>query len=158
VLTGAALIPDRLSAIVIAPPYAVDEMLAYLGDVRDGVFEGIRLDTPAILDFRAVRLTDLRSEEIHRYVGRRRKLTSQPSFGPVAFLCGDAGSFGMLRMYSILAELNGLRRESATLISTDAEEAFGWIAARAGLDNAERALAAGSLEGLAGWQGGLGAG
>ena len=151
-LTCRAILPDRLGVFVAAAPFAIDEALATQYAIVRGEVPGLWLDTPSILDFTGVTVSDLTAPELLRFVRVRRKLLAEPATGPLAFVCGSSALFGMLRMFAILAEIGGLWQEAMVLVTMDPVHAFGWITERAGLDAEQTVAAAAELARALGWE------
>ncbi|MDW4498847.1 hypothetical protein R5H30_12700 [Sulfitobacter sp. D35] len=85
------------------------------------------LDLPALFDLRAIELGDDSSHDIKKAIRLRKSLKENTGNNPCAYVVGSVGSFGIMRMYGIYAELEGLRREEMTLITEDIDEAIDWI-------------------------------
>lgn len=133
------------SGVIVAralPPFDMDQVDAFSTELADGAFPGMSLASPAIVDFRAVRLTDLHTADIRRYLTHRRDRQPAPGTGPIALVAGDLGSFGMLRMFAILAEIHGIRPEARTHVTDDVENALQWLSDRLGLGEADVAALA----------------
>jgi hypothetical protein len=130
-------------------PFTVDDVVAFTTAVANGAHPGVTLDMPAVLDFRRVDLIRIPTADISRYVMRRRALTDPPSAGYMAIVCGDIGSFGMLRMFGVLAELSGLRSEKLLCVTLDMAEAVGFICDRTGRADAERERLFARMEAIA---------
>jgi hypothetical protein len=130
--TGAEIDDTGILLLTAAEPFSVDEVLAFTSDVAAGRHPGIALDMPSILDIRRVDLVRIPTSEVSRYVMRRRALTEQPQAGDMAIVCGDMGSFGMLRMFGVVSELAGLRMEERLLVTMEFDEAVDFIRARTG--------------------------
>lgn len=130
--TGVEIEETGLVLLTAEEPFSVDDIIAFTSAVAAGRYPGITLDMPAILDIRRVNLVRIPTADVTRYVMRRRALTDQPMASDIAIVCGDMGSFGMLRMFGIVSELAGLRMEERLLVTTEIEEAVDFICARTG--------------------------
>lgn len=130
-------------------PFSVDDVIAFTGAVAKGAHPGVALDMPAVLDIRGVNLVRIPTADITRYVMRRRALTEQPRAGYMAIVCGDMGSFGMLRMFGIVSELSGLRMEEMLCITMDLAEAVAFICDKTGRPAEDRAALLRRVEALA---------
>jgi len=146
-----AIIPGRLGVFVARSPITVEHVLATQYAIVAGEREGLSLDTPSILDFTGVSVSDITAPELMRFIRHRRAMVEAPTTGPLAFVCGNTALFGMLRMFSILAEVGGLWAENMIQITKDPDKALDWIAQRAGLEEAEVEVAAVELRRITGW-------
>jgi hypothetical protein len=88
------------------------------------------LDMPVLVDFRAVNLVRLPTSGFQDLVRKRLALVDQIGRGPCAYVAGDEGSFGMLRLYTTHCELKGVRQVEDTCVTLDIREAIEWIYAR----------------------------
>jgi len=77
---------------------------------------------------REICLADLTAADVSRFGMRRAALTAPPAAGPLAVVCSDMMTFGMLRMFGIVADLSGLRPEHAYCVTTSLEEAARFMA------------------------------
>jgi len=111
------------------PPFAFEEILSDSKNVIEkGGVDALKI--PTIFDLRLVDLLPLTSEDVRTFITRRRNLHAAPLSAGAAFVVGDLGSLGMMRMYAIYSELSGLRDEANTLVTMDMEEAFDWLKSR----------------------------
>lgn len=85
------------------------------------------LDLPAVFDLRATELDTDSTQDIKKAIALRKSLKAGTGNNPCAYVVGSRWSFGIMRMYGIYAELEGLRREEMTLITEDMDEAATWI-------------------------------
>ncbi len=92
------------------------------------------LDLPAFFDLRAIDLSVDTTLSIKKAIRLRKSLKPETGGNPCAYVMGDLGSFGMMRMYGIYADLEGLRDESLTLVTVDYDEAVEWLVEKAGVD------------------------
>lgn len=150
-LTCKAILPDKLGLFVAKRRLTVDDALDTQHAIIGGQIPGLSLDTPSILDFREVRAADLTAPELMRFVKARRSMVDMPSTGPLAFVCGSRALFGMLRMFSILAEVGGLWKEDIIFVTLDPAQAMEWIAGRADLSEDETCHALESVRDETGW-------
>ena len=88
------------------------------------------LANPLLLDLREVELIRSSSSEIRTLVEQRKSFGGEYSDNPVAYLTADSGSYGMLRMFSTYAEIEGLRSAENALVSLNVNEAVRWLVAR----------------------------
>ncbi|XDA98140.1 hypothetical protein AB1M95_18925 [Sulfitobacter sp. LCG007] len=95
------------------------------------------LDLPAIFDLRGVELNNDSTDDIKRAIRLRKSFGENTGNNPCAYVVGSPGSFGIMRMYGIYAEIEGLRREELTLITEDIEEASDWIISQLGISPGE---------------------
>jgi len=96
------------------------------------------LDLPAVFDLRAVELSNDTTESIKRAINLRKSLKKVTGGNPCAYIVGSLGSFGIMRMYGIYAELENLRKEEMTLVTHDVDEAIAWILGHLALSKAEK--------------------
>ena len=150
-MTCRAIIPDRLGLFVARSPFTVDEALQTQYAIIAGDSPGLSLDTPSILDFTDFSVGDLSASELMRFVKVRRTLVEAPTTGPLAFVCGSVALFGMVRMFSMLAEVGGLWQEKMIHVTREAPKGIGWIVERAGLDHAQKKAVAAELKASLGW-------
>lgn len=94
------------------------------------------LDLPGLFDLRSVELNNDSTPEIKRAIRLRKSMQSQGASSACAYVVGSKGSFGIMRMFAIYAELEGLRNEELTLVTEDIDEAVDWLATH--LDTADR--------------------
>jgi hypothetical protein len=80
------------------------------------------LDLPELVDARGAR-TDLNSEQVRRLVQRAVRLMRTMPLGRTAIVADDDTLFGMARMYSILAEHDGIFVD----VFRDIESAEQWL-------------------------------
>ena len=115
--------------------YAVDHLRGRLLTHADGIvtFHDINahldleqrdrdLDRPELIDARGA-ITDLTPEQIRRLVQRAVNMLRVVELGPTAIVTDDDVTFGMARMYSILAESAGVAAEAFR----DLESATRWL-------------------------------
>lgn len=88
---------------------------------------GSNLDLPALFDLRRTELNSDTSADIKKAIRLRKTLRENTGNNPCAYVVGDLGSYGMMRMYGIYAELEGLRKEDLTLVTEDLDEAIEWL-------------------------------
>ena len=122
-------------AVVIcaANPFAIVESSSLLERAALGQVPDVTPSSPVLIDVRTVRMARLPTADILGFF-RNRARKGIPSTGnPLACVCDDSGTFGMLRMFGILAELEGVRREDRFFVSEDIDEAAEWLAGIAGL-------------------------
>ncbi|WP_172332554.1 hypothetical protein [Mangrovicoccus sp. HB161399] len=112
------------------PPFAMNDIADLSRRLASGGMAGASLESPAIFDARAVSFADVETDDIRAYIKQRRLMAGRKSIGPLAMVAGDQGSFGMLRMMGIVAEIAGIRDEDRTIVTLDMDEAAGWVAAR----------------------------
>lgn len=98
------------------------------------------LDLPAIFDLRDIDLATDTSQDIKRAIRLRKSLKANTGNNPCAYVVGSMGSFGIMRMYSIYADLEGLRSENFTLITMDMTEAIDWIIGHLDVSEADAEL------------------
>ena len=98
------------------------------------------LDQPALFDLRGIDLTTDTTASIKKAIRLRKSIKAKTGGNPCAYVMGSRGSFGMMRMYGIYAELEGLRKEEMTLVTLCMNEAVEWLIARSELS--EQAVAA----------------
>lgn len=124
-----------------------EESCSLLGLVEYGIElahstkPGANLDLPAIFDLRAIELSDDTTHSIKRAIQLRKSVKKGTGGNPCAYIVGSLGSFGIMRMYGIYAELENLRREEMTLITRDMDEAIVWILGHLTLSEAEKRCA-----------------
>ncbi len=111
-------------------PFSMQDVGTLSRRLVQGDVPGAGLDTPAILDARAVGFGDVETDDIRAYMRQRRAMSSRKSFSPLAMVAGDRGSFGMMRMMGIIAENSGIRDEDRTIVTFEIEEAANWLAAQ----------------------------
>lgn len=100
-------------------------------DLAAGKLPGLTLGSSGIMDVRAASLSGVQSDGIKAYLRRRRELgpTGQEA-GFLAMVAGDVSSFGELRMFGALSDIDDIRPEDRTLVSQDLDEAARWLAAQ----------------------------
>lgn len=90
------------------------------------------LSLPAIEDFSQIDLLKLESDELKKFIQWR---LGQPKFwrpDTVVAIVKDDGSFGMMRMFGIYAELSGFRSEEDFYITTDIADGVEWLLGKTG--------------------------
>ena len=92
------------------------------------------LSRPTLWDVREVNLLDFKTHELKSLIRKRIALGEQYRNSLMAVVVGDEGSYGMMRMYNSLAEINGLRPVEATYLGFDFDEAIQWITMAMKLD------------------------
>jgi hypothetical protein len=116
-----------LNHVCATEPFVPDDLYRRaVEDIENDAPPSI-LSAPMVLDLRQVDLLRFKLEDFRRLIQRRQALKGKVPGGPCAFLAGSTGSYGMLRMYTILGELSGLRKEEMTIVTTDVAEAVRWI-------------------------------
>jgi hypothetical protein len=80
------------------------------------------LDVPELVDARSAK-TDLTAEQVRRLIQRGVQLLRTIPLGPTAIVADDDTLFGMARMYSILAEHDGIFVD----VFRDIESAQNWL-------------------------------
>jgi hypothetical protein len=99
------------------------------------------LDLPGLFDLRAIELNNDTSEDIKKAIRLRKTLRAETGNNPCAYVVGSSGSFGIMRMYGIYAELEGLRKEEMTLVTTDLQEAIDWVVGHLDVSTSEKQAA-----------------
>ena len=110
-------------------PFSMDQIYEYSLRMMQSGDASSDISLPVFWDFRWVNLLHCKVEELRRHIGRRDRLGKAYRNNPTAIVVGDQGSFGMMRMYGILADLEGLRDESRTLVTLDFRAAIDWLVA-----------------------------
>jgi hypothetical protein len=80
------------------------------------------LDLPELIDARFA-TTDITPNQVRQIVRRVHDLVRQQPFGPTAIVATDDVAFGMARMFSILAEGDGV----AVGVFRDIQSASSWL-------------------------------
>jgi hypothetical protein len=125
------------AGIVVAqclPPFWMSELSDLAEAIRHGKYPGLSLSSPVLVDARAVRLARIDTSSFQRHVGRRAALQAGQPPNHVALVAGDLGSYGMLRMFSVLSEIYGVRPETMCLVTDSIGEATDWMAGVCDLD------------------------
>lgn len=129
------------------PPFSIDQIIRFKTDIFRGCHKGMDLHMPAVADFRALDLGSVPSVEINRYIMARSAL-GLSSAGPLAILCEDMRSQLVLRLYSVMAELAGLRNETDMMVTGCPEDAIAFVCDRAGIPKYRRDCVARKLRDL----------
>jgi len=137
-LSAPFIVEHQLSVVTVTAPFQIEDVLSYLGRVRAGFHRGVRLDTPTILDFRGLRLAHMSAVDVHRFVVGRRAIAGEARQGPIMLYCGEARSFGLLRMFGMLAELHGFGDKGEIPVSMDPQDVLIWIYRHARLGPMDR--------------------
>ena len=88
---------------------------------------GQDLSRPLLLDLRMVNLLRFDTSEIKHLIRQRISLGPNLTNNPCAYVAGDDGSFGMLRMLATYAEVFNLREDGRAIVTEDMEEAVQWL-------------------------------
>lgn len=126
------------AGIVVAqcrPPFCISELPDIAEEIRQGKYPGLSLSSPVLVDARAVRLARIDTSSFQRHLWRRAALQAGQPPNHVALVAGDLGSFGMLRMFSVLSEIYGVRPETMCLVTGSIREATDWLAGICDLDS-----------------------
>ena len=92
-----------------------------------------QLSCPRLFDFRDVDLMGRRTPEIRRTLREHNKMDHLPRDVPAAMVARDESAYGVLRMYSAYAEIEGVRTADNSFCTTDLEEAIEWLLMRGGI-------------------------
>jgi hypothetical protein len=79
------------------------------------------------------------AQEFRRLIERRKAFGEENNHNFTAYIVGDTGSFGMVRMNNIYAEIAGLRDEDKTIVTMDVIEAINWLIPRLEIDQSQAA-------------------
>lgn len=122
-------------AIVIcaANPFGMVEASAVLAQSAAGKLPGITPASPCLIDVRTVRMARIPTMDFVTFFRERARRGIPSTHNPLACVCDVSGTFGMLRMFGILAELEGVRTEDRFFVSEDLDEAAAWLEDRADL-------------------------
>ncbi|WP_417206226.1 hypothetical protein [Antarctobacter sp.] len=134
-----AICDGRITLACVSNPFSMVEASAALDRIRSGEIAGADMASPVLVDVRTVRLALLPTSEFVTYFRHRARGGIARSGNLMACLCDDSGSFGMLRMFGIMADLEGVRPEDNYFVTESLEEAALWLTQRAGVDDAVRA-------------------
>lgn len=115
------------------PPFFMGDVLDVTHALAAGTQPGMTLASPVIVDARLVRLTDLMHQDLGWYLKRRQRVKPPGGAGPLAMVSGDVGSYGMLRMFAVLADIAGIRCEAQSLVTESMPGALSWMRSRPGL-------------------------
>jgi hypothetical protein len=87
---------------------------------------------PAIEDFSQIDLLKIESHELKRFIQWR--LGQSKFWRPeiVVIIVKDNGSFGMMRMFGMYAELSGFRSEENFYIATELADGVEWLLRKTG--------------------------
>lgn len=133
---GAKAICDgRIALLSAVKPFSMIDVNVRLGSIAAGNEPGLSVDMPMLTDARGVSLARLPTEQFMEYFRRRSREGIPHTGNLLACVCGDTGSFGMLRMFGILAELEGIRPEKRYFVSQDLSEVSAWMAEQVGMED-----------------------
>ena len=128
------------------PPFSVAELIEQVKEVRRGDRPSISFGMPMIADLRLVRLTELSADSLRELVSIRRGPATEADASFQAFIVGDRGSFGMVRVYIAHSNLRGLRPEGYQFVSTSPVEVAAWMADRLAPDGPDAGTIARAIE------------
>lgn len=101
----------------------VDAYARLMADASASVYIGM----PVFMDFRDVQLTRLATSDIRDLARQRAGLANDRSARPSVSVASDLGSLGMLRMFAIHADLQGVREETNTFVTLDLRQGVEWM-------------------------------
>jgi hypothetical protein len=96
------------------------------------------LARPVIQDISDVELTESSLAEFRRHINQGVQTGENKGSYPIAVHVGSLGSYGMMRMYTALAEAAELRHEGQLFHSMHQEEVARWFSNAIGLGDPER--------------------
>ena len=120
-----------LLKVSCAEPFSLIDLMEQLLAMRKKM-PGSSIDVPTFFDLRDVSLLKLETHEFRSFIRARKRIKTSLSINPIVFLVGDMGSYGMMRMYSVYAEIDDLRAEEMCLVTDDSTEAVKWLAGKMG--------------------------
>lgn len=113
--------------VLAEDPFSLEGLTRFGQKLARSAGPEANIDLPSLFDLRAVDLMQDTDDGLRRVVHMRRANRNMPGQNPCAYVVGSLGSFGIMRMYGIFADLEGLRDEALTLVTMDMEEALDWI-------------------------------
>ncbi|WP_127903950.1 hypothetical protein [Solirhodobacter olei] len=92
----------------------------------------------AYLDLRGVSVSKLAESDLRRFIMQRSAVADATRDIPIAVHVNNLAAYGVVRMFGILAELSGLRKESSIFPTLSQDEAAAWMAPLVGSDDPEQ--------------------
>lgn len=129
----------RITLTCVTNPFSMVEASAALARIKAGEIEGAGMSYPMLVDVRTVRLARLPTAEFVAFFRQRARDNIARTGNLMVCLCDDSGTFGMLRMFGIMADLDGVRPEDNYYVTESLDDAAGWVTARAGFEASLRA-------------------
>ncbi|MEP2095097.1 MAG: hypothetical protein ABJP94_05760 [Paracoccaceae bacterium] len=83
-------------------------------------------------------MTKFEANDLRRLIEKRKAFGEEHNNNLSVYIVADMGSFGMVRMNNIYAEIAGLRDEENTLVTMEVLEVVDWLTARLGLDQTQK--------------------
>lgn len=132
VFSGAKAAPVIFA--VARSPFLAERVLIQLRGLHNRDFDP---SMPAVIDLRQVNICGWSSSVVKAFARRRAE---HDDYVPdiLAAVCGDDCSFGVMRMFGMYADAEGLRDEARFYVSMDAFAAVDWLLQRSSLNTATR--------------------
>lgn len=114
-------IRDRLATITVDGPLQADQTIAFIAEhYPTGAFDD------ALWDLRRSPLIHLMADELRRIADAVRGYSQARRSGRTVFVCNEDAGYGMLRMYTAYAEMEGV--PATYHVCRTMEEAEAWLA------------------------------
>lgn len=114
-------IRDRLATITVDGPLQADQTIAFIAThYPTGAFDD------ALWDLRRSPLIHLMADELRRIADAVRGHSQARRGGRTVFVCNEDAGYGMLRMYTAYAEMEGV--PATYHVSRTMEDAEAWLA------------------------------
>ncbi|MEP1932548.1 MAG: hypothetical protein ABJJ37_14840, partial [Roseibium sp.] len=130
--------PVGLHIVRASEPFELDQLyqLGLAAIERGGT--SAEFWRPTFFDYRNVNLTKFEANDLRRLIEKRKAFGEEHNNNLSVYIVADMGSFGMVRMNNIYAEIAGLRDEENTLVTMEVLEVVDWLTARLGLDQTQK--------------------
>lgn len=124
------VLPYSLLIVTYEEPFSAGDLIATAKAADAPGLPGKH--TCALVDLRAVDLSNLTAADSRRFATTRRDKIGPGPSEPVAFLIGRSEDFGTMRMNNQWLEAMGLRAERDTIVTQSMDEALHWLEERTG--------------------------
>jgi len=112
-------------------PLCLSELLTIIRELSTrSAFKG-----PFIHDMREVNLLNMKPSDMNRHIVRLKNQVKSEFTNPCAFVVRNEDDLRIVRMWGVLAEFAGIRKEDDVFATTSLDEAISWVAYKLGLDN-----------------------
>lgn len=112
---------DRRALITVEGPLDADQTIAFVGvHYPTGTFDD------AVWDLRRTALVHLKADELRRIADAVRGYSRQRQGSRTVFVRDDDAGYGMLRMYTAYAEMEGV--PASYYVCRTMDEALAWLA------------------------------
>ena len=117
----------------IVEPHSAEEIYEFLSELGKGDGPSSDIGLSTIIDLRSIDLMKWSSTSFRQHIGKLKSTDARLGRCPSAYVVGDTGSYGMMRMFSALSDVSAYRDDDFSFVASNLAEAAEWMAGRLGL-------------------------